>query len=67
MSLRGVEIARWQTEQNCLLAVNADPRARALPGVETREPAFGVNARWIQAGLKNKRWLQGIRLWIRRQ
>jgi flagellar biosynthesis protein FlhA len=54
VSLRGVEIARWQTEQNCLLAVNADPRARALPGVETREPAFGVNARWIQAGLEEQ-------------
>src|SRR6185437_625288 len=41
VSLRGVEIARWQTEQNCLLAVNADPKARPLPGMETREPAFG--------------------------
>lgn len=54
VSLRGVEIARWQTEQNCLLAVNADPKARALPGVETREPAFGVSARWIQTGLEEQ-------------
>ncbi|WP_125488167.1 flagellar biosynthesis protein FlhA [Edaphobacter aggregans] len=54
VSLRGVEIARWQTEQNCLLAVNADPKARALPGVETREPAFGVMARWIQPGLEEQ-------------
>ncbi|HEX2918810.1 MAG TPA: flagellar biosynthesis protein FlhA [Edaphobacter sp.] len=54
VSLRGVEIARWQTEQNCLLAVNADPKARTLPGVGTREPAFGVNARWIQPGLEEQ-------------
>ena len=54
VSLRGTEIARWQTEQNCLLAVNADPKARALPGVETREPAFGVLARWIQPGLEEQ-------------
>ena len=54
VSLRGVEIARWQTEQNCLLAVNADPKARALPGLETREPAFGVMARWIQSGLEEQ-------------
>lgn len=54
VSLRGVEIARWQTEQNCLLAVNADPKARPLPGVETREPAFGVSARWIQPGLEEQ-------------
>jgi flagellar biosynthesis protein FlhA len=54
VSLRGVEIARWQTEQNCLLAVNADPKARALPGIETREPAFGVMARWILPGLEEQ-------------
>ena len=54
VSLRRVEIARWQTEQNYLLAVNADPNARALPGVETREPAFGVLARWIQPGLEEQ-------------
>jgi flagellar biosynthesis protein FlhA len=54
ISLRGIEIARWQTEQNCLLAVNADPKARILPGVETREPAFGVMARWIQPGLEEQ-------------
>ena len=54
VSLRGVEIARWQTEQNCLLAVNADPKARAMPGTETREPAFGVMARWILPGLEEQ-------------
>lgn len=54
VSLRGVEIARWQTEQNCLLAVNANPNARALPGIETREPAFGVMARWIQPGIEEQ-------------
>ncbi len=54
VSLRGVEIARWQTEGNCLLAVNADPKARPVPGVETREPAFGVMARWIQPGMEEQ-------------
>jgi flagellar biosynthesis protein FlhA len=54
VSLRGSEIARWQTEGNCLLAVNADPKARALQGIETREPAFGVAARWIQPGLEDQ-------------
>jgi flagellar biosynthesis protein FlhA len=54
LSLRRVEIARWQTEPNCLLAVNADPKARPLPGLEVREPAFGVAARWIQQGLEEQ-------------
>ena len=54
ISLRGVEIGRWQTEGNCVLAVSADPQARALQGVETREPAFGVAARWIQPGMEEQ-------------
>ena len=53
VSLRGIEIARWQTEQNCLLAVNADHKARQIQGVETQEPAFGVAARWVQKGLED--------------
>ncbi len=48
VSLRGLEIGRWQTESQALLAVNGDPNARPIPGKETREPAFGVPARWIQ-------------------
>jgi flagellar biosynthesis protein FlhA len=54
LSLRGIEIARWQTEPDCLLAVNADPKARPLPGVEVTEPAFGVAARWIHRGLEEQ-------------
>jgi flagellar biosynthesis protein FlhA len=54
VSLRGVEIGRWQTEGNQLLAVSADPQARVLPGKETREPAFGVSARWIAPALEEQ-------------
>ncbi len=54
VSLRGTEIGRWQTEGKCLLAVNADPKARVLPGIETREPAFGVAAKWIEPGLEEQ-------------
>ncbi len=54
ISLRGLEIGRWQTEGNQLLAVSADPQARALPGKETREPAFGVSARWIAPALEEQ-------------
>ncbi len=54
VSLRGIEVARWQTEPGSLLAVNADPKARQLPGIEVKEPAFGVAARWIQLGLEEQ-------------
>jgi flagellar biosynthesis protein FlhA len=59
ISLRNAEMARWQTEGNQLLAVNADPKARVLPGTETREPAFGVPARWIQPSLSEQAMAAG--------
>jgi flagellar biosynthesis protein FlhA len=47
--LRGVEIARWQTEENRLLAISAETPAPPIDGIDTREPAFGVAAKWIDA------------------
>jgi flagellar biosynthesis protein FlhA len=47
VSLRGMEIGRWQTEGPQLLAVSGESNRRPLPGRETREPAFGVPAIWI--------------------
>jgi flagellar biosynthesis protein FlhA len=58
-SLRGIEIGRWQTEQNCVLAVNGDPAARPIPGIVTQEPAFGVAARWIAPGLEEQAMAAG--------
>jgi flagellar biosynthesis protein FlhA len=48
--LRGVEIARWEMRANSLLAVTSNPQAPALPGVDTRDPAFKVPAKWIDSG-----------------
>jgi flagellar biosynthesis protein FlhA len=45
--LRGVEIARWEMRRDSLLAISSNPNAPQLPGQETREPAFGVPAKWI--------------------
>jgi flagellar biosynthesis protein FlhA len=47
LSLRGLEVGRWQTEANAMLAVSGDPNRRPLQGKQTREPAFGVPAVWI--------------------
>ncbi|HEV2645747.1 MAG TPA: flagellar biosynthesis protein FlhA [Acidobacteriaceae bacterium] len=54
VSLSGIEIGRWATEANCVLAVNGDPKARAIPGTVTQEPAFGVAARWIAPNLEEQ-------------
>jgi flagellar biosynthesis protein FlhA len=53
-SLRGLEIGRWQTEGNQLLAVSGEPGRRPLTGRETREPAFGVPAMWIAPSLEDQ-------------
>jgi flagellar biosynthesis protein FlhA len=50
--LRGVEIARWEMPDGMLLAISSDPNPPALPGTETREPAFKVPARWINPSLQ---------------
>ncbi len=47
ISLRGVEIARWEMRRDSLLAISSKLSANALPGQETREPAFNVPAKWI--------------------
>ncbi|MGA3125287.1 MAG: flagellar biosynthesis protein FlhA [Candidatus Korobacteraceae bacterium] len=54
ISLRGVEIARWEMPENHILAISSDPEPPRLPGVETREPAFGVAARWIVPELREQ-------------
>lgn len=53
-SVRGMEIGRWQTEGNSLLAVSAEATMHPIPGKETREPAFGVAARWIAPALEDQ-------------
>jgi flagellar biosynthesis protein FlhA len=45
--LRGVEITRWEMRRDCLLAISSQPTPPALPGVDTRDPAFGAPAKWI--------------------
>ena len=54
VSLRGMEIGRWQTEGPHLLAVSGEPGRRPLTGRETREPAFGVPATWIAPALEEQ-------------
>jgi flagellar biosynthesis protein FlhA len=45
--LRGAEIARWELRRDSLLAISSNANAPALPGQDTREPAFDVPAKWI--------------------
>jgi flagellar biosynthesis protein FlhA len=54
VSLRGVEIARWEMPENLILAISSDPEPPRLPGILAKEPAFGVPARWIAPELREQ-------------
>jgi flagellar biosynthesis protein FlhA len=54
VSLRGVEIARWELYNDCLLAISSEPSPPPLEGVETKDPAFGVGAKWISPGRQDQ-------------
>ena len=59
ISLRGVEIARWEMHEDHLLAISSDATPPPLAGTATREPAFGVSALWIIPGLQNEALAKG--------
>ena len=47
ISLKGVEIARYELPQGCELAISTGQGQMKLEGQATREPAFGIAAVWI--------------------
>ena len=47
ISLKGVEIARYELPQGCELAIASGQGGLSLEGQPTREPAFGISAVWI--------------------
>jgi len=59
VSLRGIEVARWELYQDNLLAISSEGSPRPLPGVATKEPAFGVAAVWITPALQNQAMASG--------
>ena len=52
ISMRAVEIARWDMLEDKILAISSELTPPPLPGVPTREPAFGVAALWISRALE---------------
>jgi flagellar biosynthesis protein FlhA len=59
IALRGVEVARWELHQDNLLAISSEGAPRPLPGVATKEPAFGAAAVWIPPVLQNQALASG--------
>ena len=44
ISIKGVEIARYELAHGCELAIHSDDKAEKMEGLATREPAFGMPA-----------------------
>ena len=59
ISLRGVEIARWEMLEDKVLAISSELTPPALAGTPTREPAFGVAALWIARVLESQALTSG--------
>jgi flagellar biosynthesis protein FlhA len=59
VKLRGSEIARGELMPEQYLAMNPGGEALDLPGVATREPAFGLPAVWVAEGDKARAELLG--------
>ncbi len=47
ISIKGVEVARFELPQGCELAISTSRTAPQIEGLKTREPAFGIPAVWI--------------------
>lgn len=52
--LRGVQVAKWEMQQDRLLAISSEPTAQPIEGIATNEPAFGASALWIVPGLQEQ-------------
>jgi flagellar biosynthesis protein FlhA len=59
ISMRGVEIARWEMLEEQVLAISSELTPPPLAGTPTREPAFGVAALWIPRTLESQALASG--------
>jgi flagellar biosynthesis protein FlhA len=59
ISMRGVEVARWEMLEDKILAISSELTPPPLAGVPTREPAFGVAALWISRALESQALTSG--------
>jgi len=49
ISLKGTELARYELVQGCEMAIPVGKISTAIAGIETKDPAFGMNALWVPA------------------
>ncbi len=59
ISMRGIEIARWEMLEDHVLAISSELSPPPLAGTPTREPAFGVAATWIPRTIESQALTSG--------
>ncbi|MGJ8620579.1 MAG: flagellar biosynthesis protein FlhA [Methylophilaceae bacterium] len=57
--LKGVEMAEGESHYGQFLAINPGGVTAALPGPETKDPAFGLPATWIDADARDQAQAMG--------
>ncbi len=50
--IKEMQVGRGEVRPGRYLAISSDPNAPGLPGEQTREPAFGLPAVWIDEGTR---------------
>ena len=59
ITLKGAEIGAGEAFPNMLLAINPGNANGMLPGVQTRDPAFGLEAVWIEMAMREQAQAMG--------
>jgi flagellar biosynthesis protein FlhA len=54
IALKGVEVGLGEAWPGMFLAINPGRVAGPLPGTQTRDPAFGLPAVWVEAGMRDQ-------------
>ena len=54
IALKGVEVGAGEAWPGMLLAINPGRVAGTLPGMQTKDPAFGLPAIWIEAAMRDQ-------------
>jgi len=57
--LKGVEIGRGEATPGQWMAINPGQVSATLPGVQTKDPAFGLPAVWIETSLREQAQIYG--------
>jgi flagellar biosynthesis protein FlhA len=59
IALKGVEVGKGEAHSGQFLAINPGMAMGVLPGTVTTDPAFGLPATWIDAGLREQAQIMG--------